>query len=69
MVGKLVGIALIIFGDVMLFVALMADYLGLGMVPEAVGYKQILLAVGAVVVQLIGIVMSQVDWKGKGILG
>lgn len=65
MIVKLTGICLIMFGDVVLFIALMADYLGLGAAPEGVGYKQISLAVVAVVIQLVGIVLSQVEFKKK----
>jgi hypothetical protein len=68
MIRKLTGICMIMFGDVVLFIALMADYLGLGAAPQAVGYKQISLAVVAVIIQLVGIVLSQMEVKKKGII-
>ncbi len=65
MIRRIIGIALIVLGDVALIVALAADSLGLGMAPEVIGWKQISLTVAAIVIQLVGIVLSQVDSKVK----
>lgn len=69
MIRRMSGIALIILGDMALIIALAADDLGLGTPGSTTGYKQISLAVAAIVIQLIGIVMSQVETRTKGISG
>ncbi len=65
MIRRTAGIALIVLGDVALIVALAADELGLGAAPQTTGYKQIALAVAAVIIQLLGIVLSQVEPKSR----
>ncbi len=61
MIRKMTGIVLIVLGDMALIVALAADALHLGADPTAIGYKQISLAVAAIVVQLAGILLSQLE--------
>ena len=65
MIKRMIGIALIVLGDVGLIVGLTADELGLGAVPQAIGYKQISLVVAAIVVQLVGILVSQMESKAR----
>ncbi len=65
MFRKMIGIALIVLGDVALIVALAADAIGLGAAPEVIGWKQISLVIAAIFVQLVGLVLSQVDSKVK----
>ncbi len=65
MIQRVTGMALVVFSDVMLIIALTADRLGLGLAPHVMGYKQISLAVAAIVVQLIGLVLSQVEPKAR----
>jgi hypothetical protein len=66
MIRRMSGMALVVLSDVMLIVALTADSLGLGVnQPAIIGYKQVSLAVAAIVVQLAGLVLSQVEIKGK----
>ena len=69
MVRRMTGLALVLFSDVVLVIALAADQLGLGAPGSTTGYKQISLAVAAIVVQLVGLVLSQVETKPKGIAG
>ncbi len=65
MLAKVSGIALVVVSDVALMVALAADPLGLGAPHSTIGYKQISLAVAAIVIQLAGLVLSQVEWKRR----
>ena len=60
---KMIGIALIALGDVVLIVALAADSLGLGMAPGTIGYKQITMAVVGIIIQVAGIILSQAKAK------
>ncbi len=68
MIRRMTGMALVVFSDVMLIIALTADEIGLGAPGTTIGYKQIALAVAAIVVQLVGLVLSQVEIKPKGAL-
>ena len=65
MIRRMTGIALIVLGDVFLIVCLTADPLGLGAAPQAIGYKQISGAIASIIVQLAGIVLSQVEVRSK----
>ena len=69
MVKRMTGLALVVMSDVMLVIAMTADPLGLGLEPHVIGYKQIALAVAAIVVQLAGLVLSQMEAKTKGSVG
>ena len=66
MVRRMSGIALILLGTMVIIVCLAADDLGLGAAPEATGYKQVLGVAGGFLIQLVGIVLSQVELLGKG---
>ncbi len=68
MIMRMAGLALIVLGDVLLIIALTADPLGLGWYPTAIGWVQISAAVAAIVIQLAGMVLSQVESKPKGIV-
>ena len=66
---KMIGFGLVVVSDVALIVALTADYIGLGGAPQAIGWKQTVLAVAAIIVQVIGLVISQLETKPKAIVG
>ncbi len=68
MIRRMTGLALVVFSDVMLIIALTADELGIGAPGSTIGYKQISLAVAAIVVQLVGLVLSEVESKTSGIV-
>ena len=67
MLRKTIGVALIVLGDVLLIVCLTADPLGLGE-GKAIGYKQIIGTIGSIIVQMVGIVLSQMESKPKAII-
>ncbi len=69
MIRKVTGIVLIILADMALVIALAADPLHLGTHPQSIGYKQISLAVLSIVIQLFGIVLSQVEVKSRSVNG
>ncbi len=64
---RLTGIALIVLGDIVLIVCLAADPMGLGTEVPIIGPLQIAGAIGGIIIQLVGIVLSQVESKPKGI--
>lgn len=66
---RVIGIALIVLSDIALIVSLAADQLGLGTAPGILGYKQIIGAVVALVIQVVGIVLSQMPSKTQGAAG
>lgn len=67
MMRRMIGIALIVVGDIVLIVSLAADGLGIGTEAPIIGPLQIAGAIGGIVIQLVGIVLSQVESKPKGI--
>ncbi len=68
MIRKMTGVALVVMGDMGLIIGLAADPMGLGE-GHAMGYKQISLVAFSIFVQLVGLVLSQVEGKFKGIVG
>ncbi len=62
MMKKIVGIGLILLGDLLLIVALAADELGIGNV-AGIGWKQVSGVAAGIVLQLVGIVLSQLKSK------
>ncbi len=69
MMSRMIGIALIVVGDVAIIVSLAADPMGLGAEAPIIGPLQVAGAIGGAVIQLVGIVLSQVESKPKGITG
>lgn len=68
MMRRMIGIALIVLGDIVLIICLAADGLGIGTEAPIIRQLQIAGAVGGIVIQLVGIVLSQVETRAKGLV-
>ncbi len=68
MLWRIIGLSLIVLGDVVIIVCLAADPLGLGAEAPIIGPLQIGGAVGGIVIQLVGVIFSQVEPNKKRVI-
>lgn len=59
MLKRMIGLAVIIFGTLVLIVSLTADPIGIGGAPNVVGYKQLTGAGVGIMIAIIGLWFSQ----------